>query len=94
LDPGPQTFGGALLLRGARPLSTHRVFAELGVGAFDPEGLDWAPGVVLGIGTDFLLGPRWRAELGVRFLHLFTGGDDLELLAVSAGLRIPLAARP
>ncbi len=86
-DPGYDVNGVTLYLRGYRPLNNNYLFAEIGTGVYDPDNLDTAAGLSVGVGGGLSITSKLRGELGANYFHLFSQGDDIKFTAVKVGLR-------
>ncbi len=94
-DPDFEVDGATLYLRYYRPWKSPahrpgapRLFAEIGPGVYDPEGIGSTAGLSVGFGVCREFRPRLESELGASYFHLFTPGDDLRFAALKAGLRV------
>ena len=86
-DPGYDVNGATLYLRGYQPFNSQYLFAELGGGIYDPDNLDPAGGLSVGVGVGMSINTRLRGEIGADYLYLFNQGPDIQFTAVKAGLR-------
>ncbi len=93
-DPGFEVDGATLYLRYYRPWKSAahrpgstRLFAELGPGVYDPDGIGSTAGLSVGFGIVRPFRQRFESELGAGYFHLFNPGDDLRFVALRAGLR-------
>ncbi|MCB1033281.1 MAG: hypothetical protein KDD47_05545 [Acidobacteria bacterium] len=67
--------------------SQARLFAEIGPGIYDPDGLDPAAGLSAGLGVRRPLRRRLEGEVSASYFRLFNSGDDLAFAALKVGLR-------
>ncbi len=93
-DPGFDVDGATLFLRIYRTLKSAahrsgstRLFAAIGPGVYDPDGIGSTAGLSVGFGVCRPFRPRFESELGASYFQLFDPGDDLRFVALKAGLR-------
>ena len=93
-DPSFDVDGATFYLRFYRPWKSPahrpgstRLFAEIGPGVYDPDGLGSTAGLSAGLGVVRPFRRRLESELGASYFHLFNSGDDIRFFALKAGLR-------
>ncbi len=66
--------------------SNYEVYAQAGVGLFDPDNLDAVAGISIGAGINRSLIANLAAELGIDYFHLFNKGKDIDFVGTKIGL--------
>lgn len=85
-DPSFDVDGLTFYARRYWPRSWGRFFGEFGPGYYDPDVLNQSLGVSVGFSADRPLTPRLRGELGADYFRIFNDGDDIEFVALKAGI--------